>query len=55
MQFSNREIQVFTVWVGGVEVTDELFNLNEANEVVEAWKGRGYDDVEIMMYFRREQ
>jgi alpha-D-ribose 1-methylphosphonate 5-phosphate C-P lyase len=55
MQFSNREIQVFTVWVGGVEVTDELFNLNEADEVVDDWKDRGYDDVGIMTYFRREQ
>lgn len=39
--------KMFTVWVGGTEITDHLMPLDEANEVAEYWRDLGYDDVEI--------
>jgi hypothetical protein len=35
----------YTVWVGGVEVNDQLLTLNEANNLASKYIADGYDDV----------
>jgi len=54
-QFSKREVLVYTVWVGGVETSEEIFNIDTALDIADDWKRKGYDDVEIGSYYRREQ
>ena len=54
-QFSKREVLVYTVWVGGVETSPELFSIESANDVADDWRRMGYDDVVIGSYFRKEQ
>tara|TARA_X000001388_G_C2229325_1_gene122472 strand:- start:2184 stop:2354 length:171 start_codon:yes stop_codon:yes gene_type:complete len=54
-QFSKREVLVYTVWVGGVETSEELFNIDTALDVADDWRRKGYDDVEIGSYYRQEQ
>ena len=38
---------MYTVWVGGIEVTDCVMPLDDANKVAEYWRDLGYDDVEL--------
>lgn len=40
---------VYTIWVGGGEVCDEYYinELEEAREVANMWRDKGYDDVVI--------
>ena len=38
---------LYTVWVGGVEVVDHYVNLKEAERIAEAYKEDDYDDVVI--------
>lgn len=40
----------YTVWVGGVEVADDLLTIDEANKVAQSYIDDGYDDVEITEY-----
>lgn len=40
----------YTVFVGGIEVTDYELSKEEANEVAEYWRNKGYDDVAIVNY-----
>ena len=54
-KFSKREVLVYTVWVGGVETSEELFNIDTALDIADDWKRKGYDDVEIGSYYRQEQ
>ena len=54
-QFSKRDVKVYTVWVGGMEVSPELFNIQQAMDIADDWKRIGYDDVQIGSYYRREQ
>jgi hypothetical protein len=37
----------WTVWVGGGEVNDHLLTFEEASEVLEEYKQRGYEDATI--------
>ena len=36
---------MYTVWVGGVEVTDNYVEFREAVRLYEYYSSRGYDDV----------
>ncbi len=49
------KVLVYTVWVGGVETSEELFNIATALDVADDWRRKGYDDVEIGSYYRQEQ
>lgn len=40
----------YTVFVGGIEVTDYMLSSEEAETVAERWRNRGYDDVQIVNY-----
>lgn len=40
----------YTVFVGGVEVTDFLLTKSEAEELAQAWIECGYDDVVVDTY-----
>ena len=40
----------FSVWVSGGEVNDYLLTQMEAEEIADAWRADGYDDVEIEEY-----
>ena len=35
----------WTVWVGGSEVNSYLLSKEEAEDIAQAWKDNGYDDV----------
>lgn len=37
----------YVVWVGGVEVNDNLLTKEEAEEMYKRYKNGGYDDVQI--------
>jgi hypothetical protein len=38
----------YSVWVGGSEVNDHyITDLDEAEDIANCWKGRGYDDVAV--------
>lgn len=39
--------QIYSVWVGGGEINDYYLNWNEALELAQAWKDKGYNDVMI--------
>ena len=38
---------IWSVWVGGSEINDNLLTLDEAKQVAEQWLASGYDDVHI--------
>lgn len=40
----------FSVWVGGVEVNDNLLTLDEAQRIAKNWLDEGYDDVQLDVY-----
>jgi len=40
----------FSVWVGGGEVNDFLVTREEAEDIAQAWRNKGYDDVHIEEY-----
>lgn len=42
----------YTVWVGGIEITDSLLTYQEALELADEWRNRGYNDVVIDEYDR---
>ena len=42
--------ELYTVWVGGVEVCDYLLTLEEAEQVAYNYRSAGYDDVFIEPY-----
>jgi hypothetical protein len=42
--------QVYSVWVGGVEVNDTLLTKAEAEDLANEYKADGYDDVIIDDY-----
>lgn len=42
-----KKENLYTVWVGGVEVTDHYVRLNIAERIKEEYISDGYDDVEI--------
>ncbi len=37
----------WTVWVGGGEVNSYLLTKDEAEDIAQAWKDNGYDDVVV--------
>ena len=37
----------YTVWIGGIEVTDYLVNKQLANQIKNTWIAKGYDDCKI--------
>lgn len=37
----------FTVWVGGVEVNDNLLSEEDANTLADEYREDGYDDVGV--------
>ena len=37
----------YTVWVGGTEVNDKWLNYEEAKELYDLWRAKGYDDVQL--------
>jgi hypothetical protein len=37
----------WTVWVGGGEINDYLLTEQEAQELAQIWKDKGYDEVAI--------
>lgn len=40
----------YSVWVGGVEVTDYLVTKQIAEKIAKAYRKDGYDDVQIEKY-----
>lgn len=42
-----KKENLYTVWVGGVEVTDHYVRLNTAERIKAEYISNGYDDVEI--------
>jgi len=40
-------MDMYTVWVGGTEVTDWALDLREAQEIAEKYRDDGYDDVAV--------
>lgn len=40
----------FSVWVGGIEVNDNLLTLDEAQRIAKNWLDEGYDDVQLDAY-----
>lgn len=42
-----KKENLYTVWVGGVEVTDYYVRLNTAERIKAEYNSIGYDDVEI--------
>ena len=54
-KFSKRDVKIYTVWVGGIEISPELFSEESANDVADDWRRMGYTDVAIGSYYRREQ
>jgi len=39
----------WTVWVSGGEVNSYLLTKDEAEDIAQAWKDNGYDDVVVEM------
>jgi len=44
----------YSVFVGGVEVNDYLVTLKEANKIALLWLEKGYDDVGIVKYTKKD-
>ena len=42
-----KDKKIYTVWVGGVEVNDNLLNWLEAERLYKHWLSKGYHDVII--------
>ena len=42
-----RSQMEYTVWVGGTEVNDKWLNYEEAKELYDLWRAKGYDDVQL--------
>lgn len=42
-----KKENLYTVWVGGVEVTDHYVRLNTAKRIKSEYISDGYNDVEI--------
>jgi hypothetical protein len=40
-------MKIYTVWVGGIEVTDYLVNYQQANEILKRYLDDGYTDIKI--------
>lgn len=40
----------YSVWVGGVEVTDYLVTKQDAEKIAKEYRKEGYDDVQIEKY-----
>lgn len=38
---------MYTVWVGGIEATDYLLTLEQADSIAQNWIDDGFDDVQI--------
>ena len=54
-KFLESDVQVYTVWVGGIEISPELSSIESAKDIADDWRRMGYDDVVIGSYFRKEQ
>lgn len=39
--------QIYSVWVGGGEINDCYLNWNEALELAQTWRDKGYNDVMV--------
>ena len=39
--------QIYSVWVGGGEINDYYLNWNEALELAQTWRYKGYNDVMV--------
>lgn len=44
---TDNTIKNRTVWVGGIEVNDYYLTKNEAQQLANEYKAKGYDDVQI--------
>jgi len=53
--FSHREIEVYTIWVDRVQMSQEIYNLQEAKDVYDDWIRLGYEDVDLMCEYRFEE
>jgi len=42
-----KHVKIYTVWVGGIEVTDYLVNYQQANEILKRYLDDGYTDIKI--------
>ena len=47
---SGGVVMLYTIWVGGVEVTPFLTNREEAYRIASNWRNEGYDDVIVERY-----
>jgi hypothetical protein len=54
-KFSHREIEVYTVWVDRVQISPEMYNLQEAKDVFDDWRRKGYTDLDLMCEYRFEE
>lgn len=43
----NMSDKRWTVWVGGGEVNDYYLTEAEANDIAQAWRDKGYDEVAV--------
>jgi hypothetical protein len=53
--FTHREIEVYTVWVDRIQMSPEIYNLQEARDVYDDWIRLGYTDVDLMCEYRFEE
>jgi hypothetical protein len=53
--FSHREIEVYTVWVDGIQMSQEINNLRAAQDVYDDWKRLGYENVDLMCEYKFEE
>ena len=47
IEAERAEAKMWSVWVGGGEVNDNLLTLEEAENTYDYWKGEGFADVKI--------
>ena len=47
MQTIKQTDKCWTVWVGGGEVNDYYLTEAEANDIAQAWRDKGYDEVAV--------
>lgn len=40
----------YAVWVGGSEINSHLLSKEQALEIAQEWKEKGYDDVSVVGY-----
>jgi hypothetical protein len=48
-------MEVYTVWVDGLEMSQDIYNLQTAKDIADDWKRLGFTDVDIMCQYKFEE